>query len=101
MSPIPELTGKRARVTRTVTAIRPTREWVGTRVWEGKITDGSRRDGKLVAVCVLTDKTYLLAGEQPGQLRNEHTWLALGTEENTLRDGQPCRHWSTTIEVLS
>ena len=100
MAPIPELIGKQARVTTTVTAIQPTREWTGTRVWEGRITDGRQVDGSLRGVCVLTDRTYLLAGEQRDNLRNEHTWLALGERDDTIRDGKPSRHWSTVIEFL-
>jgi hypothetical protein len=81
--------GQRVRVTREVTALRPTREWTGCRIWEGTVTDAGVRDaatGQLRGVCVRTDR--------------EHTWLSLGVEETSMRDGQPCRRWVTEIEFL-
>lgn len=81
--------GKRVRVRRDVTALRPTREWTGHLVWEGPVTDAATRDavtGELRGVCVLDAR--------------EHTWLALGTWDDTIRDGQPCRRWVTTLEFL-
>jgi hypothetical protein len=79
--------GRHVRVTREVTALRPTREWTGRRIWEGTVTDAATRDaatGELRGVCVLTSR--------------EHTWLSLGTWEDTMRDGMPCRRWVTEIE---
>jgi hypothetical protein len=80
--------GKLARITREVTALRPTREWTGTIAWEGRITDASRDavTGELRGICLMTAR--------------EHTWLALGTWDDTMRDGQMTRHWTTAIELL-
>jgi hypothetical protein len=94
-----ELIGKRARITRTVTRLQPTREWTGTATWEGKLTDGSQDEsGTITGVCVLTDKrTRHTTSEHghDGSLKNEHTWLAVGDEDNNHR------HWSTRIEFLN
>jgi hypothetical protein len=76
--------GKRVRVTREVTALRPTQEWTGRRVWEGTITDAGTRDavtGDLTGVCV--------------QNAQEHTWIALGDWQDSTR-----RRWVTGIEFL-
>jgi hypothetical protein len=73
--------GRWARVTREVTAIKPTSEWTGVRIWEGTVTDSGVRDavtGDLTGVCVLTER--------------EHTWLGLGEWSDSHRA------WSTGIE---
>jgi hypothetical protein len=75
--------GKRVRVTREVTALRPTQEWTGCHIWEGTITDAGTRDavtGDLRGVCVLTAQ--------------EHTWIALGEWQDSRR------RWVTGIEFL-
>lgn len=51
------LIGAHVRVTRVVTALQPTREWTGTCVWAGQVTDRATRDavtGDLTGVCVRT-----------------------------------------------
>lgn len=81
--------GRQVRVRREVTALRPVREWTGNCLWEGTVTDAGVRNavtGQLTGVCVLTAR--------------EHTWLALGTWEDTMRDGQPCRRWVTVLEFV-
>lgn len=90
------LPGRQARVTREVTALRPTREWTGTRVWEGKITEATRdaESGELRAVCLMT--------------ADQHTWLALGDDYDRVSGAcivpaspeHAARHWSTVIELL-
>jgi hypothetical protein len=96
--PVLEHIGRRARITRVVTALQPTREWTGTATWEGRLTDGSQDvNGAILAVCVLTDKRTRHTTSpygQDGPLKNEHTWLAVGEEDNNHR------HWSTTVEFL-
>ena len=85
----PVMVGQRVRVRREVTALRPTREWTGSLVWEGTVTDVGVRDaasGELRGLCVLTAR--------------EHTWIALGVREDTMRDGKACRRWVTVLEVL-
>jgi hypothetical protein len=75
--------GRLVRVTREVTELRPTNEWTGCRIWQGKVTDAGVRDaqsGDLRGVCVLTER--------------EHTWIGLGEWSDSRR------RWVTGIEFL-
>ena len=90
------LIGRQATVRRVVTALRPTREWTGARIWEGKITDAARdaATGELRAVCLMT--------------ADQHTWLSLGDAYDRVSGAcivpaspeHAARHWSTVIELL-
>ena len=80
------LIGKRVIVRRDVTAVRPTREWTGHRVWEGTVTDANtapvhQYSAPTAGVSVLTSR--------------EHTWLAIGD----WTDGP--RRWVTTLEIAN
>lgn len=79
------LIGKRVIVRREVTAVAPTAEWTGNRVWEGTVTDGNTEP--------VRHGTALTAGVSVLTSR-EHTWLAIGD----WVDGP--RRWVTTLEIV-
>lgn len=87
--------GKNVKVTRTVTALRPTREWTGSVEWVGVITESTVIDaetGEIRGLCVRGTRTYLTPSLLPP--KHEHTWLHVGREKNNDR------LWVTAVEFL-